>query len=521
MATKKLKDFERQVRVRCLRVEDYEQLVAMQTLCFPGMLTWGEEQIGSQIEMFPEGQLCVEIEDRIVASASSLILEFEEYSDWHNWSAVSDHGMIRNHDPEGDTLYGIEMMVHPEYRGFRLSRRLYDERKRIAREHNLKRIIIGGRIPGYGAHADRLSAREYVEEVMRKSAYDPVLTAQVANGFMLKQLIPDYMTSDTASRGYATYLEWTNLDHVATEGPGIRYLRTAPVRLAVVQYQLRSIDDFQDFVKQCEFFVDVAGDYRADFVVFPELLTTQLLSYLPTERPGLMARRLATLTPEYLDLFTNLAIKYNVNVIGGSQFELVEGRLLNVGYLFRRNGTIERQPKLHISAAEQRWWGVEAGNEFRVFQTDSGKVAILLSLDCEFPELSRIAALQGAEILFVPFNVDVRSAYFRVRSCARARAIENEAYVAISGCVGNLPFIDNSDVHYAESAIFTPSDVSFDRDGIAKEATPNIETVIVHDIDLERLGRYRKRGTVQNLHSRRKDLYAIRYRSAAGDDAEL
>ena len=74
----------------------------------------------------------------------------------------------------GDTLYGIEIMVDPEYRGMKLSRRLYDARKQLCRERNLARIIIGGRIPGFDSHADTMSAREYIENVIDKTLHDPV-----------------------------------------------------------------------------------------------------------------------------------------------------------------------------------------------------------------------------------------------------------------------------------------------------------------------------------------------------------
>jgi predicted amidohydrolase len=84
--------------------------------------------------------------------------------------------------------------------------------------------------------------------------------------------------------------------------------------------------------------------------------------------------------------------------------------------------------------------------------------------------------------------------------------------VAISGCVGNLPFVDNADVHYGQSGIFTPADVSFARDGIAAECTPNIEALVIHDVDIELLRRRRIRGTVQNWEDRRKDLYRVVYR---------
>ena len=63
-------------------------------------------------------------------------------------------------------------MVDPEFRGMKLSRRLYDARKELCREMNLARIIIAGRIPGYHKYADKLSAREYIEQVMEKAVYD-------------------------------------------------------------------------------------------------------------------------------------------------------------------------------------------------------------------------------------------------------------------------------------------------------------------------------------------------------------
>ena len=502
-----LEEFESKVIVRKLRIEDFEELVAIQAACFPGMPLWTREHIESQIRTFPEGQLCIEYDGEVVASSSSLIVDFDLYSEWHNWKEVADSGYIRNHTPKGDTLYGIEIMVHPECRGLRLSRRLYDARKELCRERNIARIIIAGRIPGYGERAEDMSAREYVEAVMRKSIYDPVLTAQVANGFVLRGLIPNYMPSDQDSRGFATFLEWINLEHRPSRLR--RFQAVSLARLAVVQYQMRAIDSFEDFARQCEFFVDTASEYRSDFVLFPELFTTQLLSFTAEKRPGVAARALAEYTPQYLDLFGELAIRYNVNIVGGSQFAVEDDRLYNVSYLFRRDGTMERQSKLHITPAERKWWGVEPGNGVRVFDTDRGKIAILICYDIEFPELARMVTSMGADIIMVPFNTDLRSAYLRVSVCARARAIENEVYVAISGCVGNLPFVQNADIHYAQSGIYTPSDVAFDRDGIAAECQANIETMIIHDVDVERLRRHRYAGAVQNWKDRRTDLYRI------------
>ncbi|MFV0444445.1 MAG: GNAT family N-acetyltransferase [Planctomycetaceae bacterium] len=505
-----LKDFEWKTVVRPLTLDDFDALIDMQQQCFPGMKTWGRDQIESQIRTFPEGQLAVEVDGRLAASSSSLVLEYDPNMAWHDWKKVADSGYIRNHTAKGDTLYGIEIMVHPEFRGMKLSRRLYDARKVLCRERNLGRIIIAGRIPGYGEHADSMTAREYIEDVMDKTMFDPVLTAQLSNGFSLKGLIPNYFPSDEASRGFATFLEWPNLDY--RRGAKRRYGHTTePIRLAVVQYQMRTITSFDEFARQCEFFIDTASEYKSDFVLFPELFTTQLLSCVDQTRPGEAARRLADFTPQYLDLFTELAVKFDVNIIGGSQFVIEDGYLYNVSYLFRRDGTLGKQDKIHITPSERKWWGVTPGRHVNVFDTDCGVISILICYDIEFPELVRIAAQKGAQIIFVPFNTDTRSGYLRVRNCALARCVENHVYVAVAGCTGNLPFVENSDIHYAQSAIFTPADAEFARDAVAAECNANIETMIIHDVDVEQLRRHKEAGSVQNWNDRRRDLYKVVY----------
>jgi predicted amidohydrolase len=274
---------------------------------------------------------------------------------------------------------------------------------------------------------------------------------------------------------------------------------------------MRSVKNFHEFAQQCEFFLDTASDYKCDFILFPELFTTQLLSCVEPGQPGEAARQLAQFTPQYLDLFTEMAVKYDINVIGGSQFVIEHGTLYNVAYLFQRNGSIGKQYKIHITPSERKWWGVNPGSRVEVFETDCGVIAIQICYDIEFPELTRIAAQKGAQIIFVPFNTDTRHGYLRVRNCAQARCIENHLFVAISGCTGNLPLVENADIHYAQSGIFTPADAEFARDAVAAECNPNVETVIIHDVDVEQLRRHRETGTVQNWNDRRRDLYRVVY----------
>jgi predicted amidohydrolase/ribosomal protein S18 acetylase RimI-like enzyme len=506
----KFTQIQKSIKVRQLKQKDYEQVRELQIKCFPGMKPWSEEQFKSQIKIFPKRQICVEYQNKIIASSSSLIIDFDIYGENHSYQKITGSGFITNHNPEGDTLYGIEIMVDPNFRGMKLARRLYDARKKIARELNLMRIVIAGRIPSYDSYKDKLTVEKFVERVSKKSIYDPVLTTQLSNGFVLKRIITDYLTADKESSGYATLLEWTNINY--EPHPRKRWEIGRPVRICTVQYGMRKINGFDEFANQCEYFVDVASGYKSDFVLFPELLTTQLLSFIENKRPGLAARELAEYTDQYLEMFSNLAIRYNINIIGGSHFINEVDRLFNVSFLFHRSGKIDKQYKLHITPNERKWWGVEPGNKVEVFDTDVGRVAINICYDVEFPELARIAAEQGAQIIFVPFCTDERKGYLRVRYCAQARCIENQIYVALAGTVGNLPQVENMDIQYAQSGIFTPSDFTFARDGIAAECTPNVETVVIHDVDIEELKRARTNGTTLNWNDRRLDLYELKYK---------
>ena len=430
--------------------------------------------------------------------------------------SVADGGFIRNHHRQGDTLYGIEIMVDPEFRGMRLARRLYDARKALCRELNLQRIIVGGRIPGYAQHANALSARDYIESVMNKAVFDPVLTVQLANGFTLQGLIPNYLPGDDASRGYATFLEWRNLDYQPVKKRRYHHL-VEMVRLCVVQYQMRKIAGFDEFAQQCEFFLDTASDYKSDFVLFPELLTTQLLSCVEPSPSGMAARRLAEFTPQYLEFFTAMAIKYDVNVIAGSHFVIEDDKLFNVAYLFGRNGAIGKQYKLHITPSERRWWGVSPGRTIDIFETDCGPICIQICYDIEFPELTRIVAQKGAQLVFVPFNTDARHGYMRVRNCTWHGASKTMSTLRSRDAPETCRLWRTPISTTPNPGFSPPSDVEFARDCVAAECNPNVETVIIHDIDLALLRRHRERGATQNWHDRRRDLYRVVYNDMTGE----
>jgi predicted amidohydrolase len=279
------------------------------------------------------------------------------------------------------------------------------------------------------------------------------------------------------------------------------------VRIATTQYLLRPLRDFDEFVQQVTFFVESAADYNSHFLLFPEFFTMQLLSYMREEDPARAVRRLAELQGEYEALFRRLAIAHELYIIGGTHPVLAEGQVYNTAFLFTPHGKVFQQRKVHLTRSEKGPYQMSRGNEFCVFETDYGKIAILVCYDVEFPEAARIVAEAGTEILFVPSCTDERQGFLRVRHCAHARAIENQIYVAVAGTTGNLPQVPYMSTNYAQAAILTPNDFYFARDGIAAEGTPNQEQLIVSDVDLELLDERRANGTVIPLNDKLQEVY--------------
>ncbi|MEO5830247.1 MAG: carbon-nitrogen hydrolase family protein, partial [Rhodanobacter sp.] len=335
--------------------------------------------------------------------------------------------------------------------------------------------------------------------------------------FEMIGLLRAYVPSDHDSLGFAVHLIWRNprlLDQ--PDMPPISSQRHLPdsVRVASVQYQQRKIKSFEEFATQVEYFTDIAADYNADFVTFPELITLQLLSIENTELSAVDSiRKLSQYTPQVKELFTRLAVHYNINIIAGTHpTEQANGDIHNVCYVCLRDGSLHEREKLHPTPSERNVWNITGGDSAATILTDCGPIGVMICYDSEFPEVARHLTDQGALILFVPFCTDVREGYLRVRYCSQARAIENQCYVVLSGNVGNLPGVNNFDIQYGQSCILTPSDFPFARDGIAADSTPNIETVLFADLRLESLARARNAGAVTNLKDRRFDLYETRWR---------
>lgn len=497
------------VEVRPLLLSDYKQLSqSFKRVYSEGSdIFWTREQIEKLNTIFPEGQIVTVVDNKIVGCALSIVVDYDKVKNDHTYASVTGQETFDTHTCKGNILYGIEVFIHPDYRGLRLARRMYDYRKELCESLNLKAIMFGGRIPNYHKYAEDLRPKEYIARVRKKEIYDPVLTFQLSNDFHVRKVMTNYLPNDEESKHYATLLQWDNIYYTPIQEiiPG-----KTTIRVGLVQWQMRPYKGLDDVFEQVEFFVDAVSDYKSDFILFPEYFNAPLMAKFNHLGESEAIRELAKYTHEVRERFVNLAISYNINIITGSMPLVKEDGLYNVGFLCRRDGSYETYEKIHITPDESKSWGLTGGSTLQTFETDCVRIGILICYDVEFPELSRIMADQGMQILFVPFLTDTQNAYSRVRVCAQARAIENECFVVIAGCVGNLPRVHNMDIQYAQSGVFTPCDFAFPTDGKRAEATPNTEMILVSDVDLDLLNKLHTYGSVRNLKDRRNDLYEVR-----------
>lgn len=277
------------------------------------------------------------------------------------------------------------------------------------------------------------------------------------------------------------------------------------VRIAAVPYLSRSINDWDAFENQVSFMMKAAGDSKPQFVVFPESFTTRLLSFLDTGDLRKVVRGLGASTDRYTKRFVELAKQWGVYIIGGHP-TITDGKLLNTAYLFSPECQIFTQDKIHLTRWEREEWQGDPGQSVRVFETAQVRISFLVCYAIEFPERAWMVCEQGSGIIFVLLCTDDKQGFWRVRYCCHARAIKNQVQVALTGTLENRT-VEGLGLHFGQGAIITPSDFPFARDGVAAEGFPNMEQIVIADVDLSKRVSNRINVTTIPLHDKRVATY--------------
>ena len=207
------------VLVRRAKITDVPTLVELNGSAYPDLIEEGvvfsEEQLRAHVERFARGQLVAEIDGVLVGAISSFIPPATiDPLGRHTWLGITDGGFYSRHDPAGRTLYLADVYVAPAFWRKGVSQRLYAALLDLCRELGLDHVVAGGRLWGFSEVADRMTASEYVESVLRGARRDPVLNSQLRAGFVVRGLLRNYL-HDWRSRNWATLLELPNPDRTA------------------------------------------------------------------------------------------------------------------------------------------------------------------------------------------------------------------------------------------------------------------------------------------------------------------
>lgn len=198
-----------------------ERLAKLQQIIFPTLSS--EERLRADqylrhLELFPEGQFVLtegtkRASGAPVAAPAALVIgmtttmrtdfDFAHYQ--HSFREVSGDGWLSNHQPDGIWLYGLDMAVHPAYRGRGGARLLYRARQLLVRRLGLHGQLTVGMMNGYGAVSEELSGAEYYTQWLEGRRLDPTLTPQRNIGFEPLGLVPDYL-HDPACGNYGVLL---------------------------------------------------------------------------------------------------------------------------------------------------------------------------------------------------------------------------------------------------------------------------------------------------------------------------
>ncbi|MEY8739432.1 GNAT family N-acetyltransferase [Bacillales bacterium AN1005] len=193
---------------------DFDELIRIQAESFPPPypeeLLWNHEQLASHVAHYADGAICIEVDGELAGSMTSLRMQWNPAQPSnHSWTEVTDDGYIRNHQPDGNTLYIVDLCVRPKYRKWGLAQLMMQAMYQLVIHQGMDRLLGAGRMPGYHLMAEQMSAEQYLEQVVAGELHDPVISFLLRCGRMPVGVTANYL-DDEESCDYAALMEWSN-----------------------------------------------------------------------------------------------------------------------------------------------------------------------------------------------------------------------------------------------------------------------------------------------------------------------
>lgn len=273
---------------------------------------------------------------------------------------------------------------------------------------------------------------------------------------------------------------------------------TRTLTIAAAQYPLDYLSSVQAYRAKISQWVENAAGEGAEVLVFPEYASMELSSLggKGLDLQGSL-HAVSDLLPEIIDIHRSLAVKHGVMIVAGSNPQMVGETKCNVAHVFGPRGVHDRFTKVMPTPWERDPWGMAGGRQLKVFDIGKVKIGLLICYDIEFPLLSRALAEAGAEIILAPSNTETEHGYWRVRTGAQARALENQVFTVHAPVVGPAPFVAACAQNCGMAGIFAPPDKGFPANGVITLGEWNKPMWVTAKLDLDQLAEVRSKGGVR------------------------
>lgn len=277
--------------------------------------------------------------------------------------------------------------------------------------------------------------------------------------------------------------------------------------LATAQYPITAFKQFSQWQSHIGEWVAQAVGQGAGLLLFPEYGAVELSSLLTEAEQNdlrLQVGGLDRFKKEFISTFEGLARHWGIWIVAPSLPVSESGQVLNRAYVFSKNGLAGYQDKWFMTRFENEEWGVAAGlPQLKLFETAWGAFGIQICYDVEFPVGAQWLCAAGANLVLAPSCTETIRGATRVHVGARARALENQCYVAVSQTVGEAPWSPAVDVNYGYAAVYATPDLGLPEEGIVAQRVPQQPGWLIQDLDFNNISAVRKDGQVFNYQDQR------------------